>query len=465
MYTPRPGLWALDPRYAAAVTTALTGIAEAPQQTGAAKSAPGRRKPTSGAIAVFDVFGTLETRQSYVGSMLGWTAMDELGQQIMAMMADPAVAHVVLHFDSPGGHLQGCPELASYIFNARGRGKQIIAHADGLCASAAYWCASACDRVYMSPSTLIGSIGVIAIAFDESEALHKAGIKPHIFRAPEWKAEFTGLEPLSDSAMKHEQDAVDAAHQWFLRDVARHRGTTMHNVYRNFGQGRVVDAEHARQHGMVDGVIAFHDLLGSLAKGSLPSSRQTTARADDSWRSELELERAASLARRGAAAMKPAVIRGLAIPYGEPSTARRKNPDGHTYSKEIVHPDAFRTTMNSADDVILTVDHGSRVLARRSDCSLRLMHLASGLEFEADIQPDEFGRDVLQRMKEGELNACSFTPSQPERLEFVNDERCGRARVLAPGNKLVEITLCDRKHATFQQTRAYVHASFATANV
>ncbi len=102
-------------------------------------------------------------------------AMDAALSMLDARSVDFNIDTIVLDVDSPGGNYYGTPETSSKIRAARDS-KPIIAVANSLAASAAYWIASAADEIVVTPSGDVGSIGVLAVHTDFSAANEKIGV-------------------------------------------------------------------------------------------------------------------------------------------------------------------------------------------------------------------------------------------------------------------------------------------------
>jgi len=96
-------------------------------------------------------------------------------------MADSSTKAIIINVDSPGGAIYGIDELSQEIFKARGQ-KRIVAIANSLSASAAYWIASAADEFNVTPGGQVGSIGIVAPHKDRSRALDAMGLKSPSFR-------------------------------------------------------------------------------------------------------------------------------------------------------------------------------------------------------------------------------------------------------------------------------------------
>ena len=105
------------------------------------------------------IYGTISHRAHMVEDISGpgGTSAEKVGRQLAELLDDPAVGSIVLDIDSPGGTIAGVPELADQIFAARGQ-KKIVAVANSLAASAAYWIGSAAEDFVVTPSGGAGSI-------------------------------------------------------------------------------------------------------------------------------------------------------------------------------------------------------------------------------------------------------------------------------------------------------------------
>jgi signal peptide peptidase SppA len=235
-----------------------------------ARSGPAPREP--GQIAVIPVWGLIGHRANElrdVSSAVG-TSTEILSAQIEAAIADPAVTSIVLDIDSPGGGVFGVEEVADTIRAARAQ-KPIIAVSNALAASAAYWIASAASEVVVTPSGLVGSIGVYSMHEDHSKELAEAGIDVTLIRAGKFKAEDNPFGPLTDDARAAIQERVDAYYALFTRDVAKGRGASIDAVRNGFGEGRVVGAKEAVDLGLADRVATMDVVLADLVAGKMPS--------------------------------------------------------------------------------------------------------------------------------------------------------------------------------------------------
>jgi signal peptide peptidase SppA len=225
----------------------------------------GPAERTEGTVAVLPIFGTIVPRADLFSEFSGGTSAEVLTRKFRSLVNDPNVGAIVLDVDSPGGAVSGVEEVASEIFKARGS-KPIIAVANHLAASAAYWIATAADELVVTPSGEVGSIGVFAGHQDISGALETEGVKITLVNAGKFKVEGNPYEPLSEEARAAIQSRVDDYYNAFTRDVARHRGVKQSEVKGGFGEGRVVGAKEAVALGMADRVGTLDQVISDLTR-------------------------------------------------------------------------------------------------------------------------------------------------------------------------------------------------------
>ncbi|MBP6670163.1 MAG: S49 family peptidase [Gemmatimonadales bacterium] len=218
----------------------------------------------TGKVAVIPVTGVITPRATAVGWYLGWTSAEGLRAAFDEAMADPTIEGIVFDVFSPGGSVYGVAEVADHIAAARGR-KPMVAVANSMAASAAYWIASAADRVLVTPSGEIGSIGVISVHLDRSAAMERQGYRFTLVTAGRYKAEGHEFAPLQDEARAFLQGRVNDYYEMFTKAVARYRATSAVAVQSGYGQGRVVGAREAVAVGLADGVGTIEDAINGMA--------------------------------------------------------------------------------------------------------------------------------------------------------------------------------------------------------
>lgn len=171
-------------------------------------------------LAVIRIEGALTKYGSSLGSPLGTL---ELRRQVRAAAADPAVKAILLVIDSPGGAVAGVGDLADAVA-AASRVKPVVAFAEDMAASAAYWVAASAGRVVANPSALVGSIGTFMVVEDWSAFYQAQGVRPIVIRAGEFKGAGTRGTQITAEQQADFARVVGELNGLFLAAVSAGRG-------------------------------------------------------------------------------------------------------------------------------------------------------------------------------------------------------------------------------------------------
>lgn len=237
--------------------------AELPQQ-----SEPRRR----GNTAIIPLVGTLAPRMGAMEAMSGGTTLDAFRQNFRDAVATTSIDAVILDVDSPGGYIDGVTETA-HVIREGAKKKPVIAVANAFMASAAYWIGAAASEVDVTPSGSVGSVGVVAVHVDTSEADKADGVKYNIISAGPYKTEGNSLEPLTDEARGEMQRHVDSAYAMFLSDLRTFRDGRRKAVREDFGGGRMFMAKDAVALGMADRVATLDQVVERFAAQRIRRAR------------------------------------------------------------------------------------------------------------------------------------------------------------------------------------------------
>jgi capsid assembly protease len=260
-------LGVLAPRLAGSTSEPIDAEADRPPQTSI----------TVERIAVVSVIGTLVSRSGYLAAASGLVSYADIGDAIAAAMDDPTARGVILDVDSPGGEVGGLFDLVEQIGAIKtASAKPLWAVANESALSAAYAVASAADRVYVTRTGEVGSIGVVAVHVDESGADAKAGLAWTFVFAGERKIDANGHEPLSERARAAIQTDVDRLYAELCGLVAANRGLT--NEAMRATDAAIYRGELAIRAGLADRVgtldLAIAEMAAELDR--TPSVARTT---------------------------------------------------------------------------------------------------------------------------------------------------------------------------------------------
>jgi len=213
-------------------------------------------------IAVISILGTLVRRTGAMDAASGLTSYASISAQIDAAINDPNVDAVLLDIDSPGGEAGGAFDLADEIVSARST-KPIWAVANDDAFSAAYAIACSAERIYLTRTGGVGSIGVIALHVDQTQRDALDGYRYTAIYAGDRKNDLSPHLPLSNEASTALQTEVDRLYEMFVTTVATNRGLDAQTVRDT--QAGLFYAGDAIEAGFADAIGTADDALRALA--------------------------------------------------------------------------------------------------------------------------------------------------------------------------------------------------------
>ena len=142
---------------------------------------------------------------------------------------------VVLDINSPGGSPVQSDEIWQNMMELRKEypDKKLYAVIGDIGASGAYYIASAADEIYVNPSSLVGSIGVIMSSYNIEGLMDKVGVKDRTMTAGEYKDILSLSRPLTDYEVAHVDKVLANTHKHFIDAVKEGRGDRLKNPEQN----------------------------------------------------------------------------------------------------------------------------------------------------------------------------------------------------------------------------------------
>ncbi|MCJ7455094.1 MAG: S49 family peptidase [Wolbachia endosymbiont of Homalodisca vitripennis] len=246
--------------------------------------------------AVIEIHGILTKKPGAFDVFLGMTSYEQIEEQITQALADSSIETIILEIDSPGGEVNGIFDLADFIYESRAK-KRIVALANDDAYSAAYAIASSAEKIFLTRTSGVGSIGVIASHIDQSGFDEKQGIKYTTIFAGSRKNDLNPHEPMTSESLESLQKEVDRLYEMFLQLIARNRGLSIEKIRST--EAGLYFGEKAVEIGLADGMT----ILSSINKNrSITMNERTTTDLETDnltkYRNEvLELIRLCNLSR------------------------------------------------------------------------------------------------------------------------------------------------------------------------
>ena len=142
---------------------------------------------------------------------------------------------VALAINSPGGSPVQSDEIWQMAMELRKTypDKKLYALIGDIGASGAYYIASGADEIWVNPSSLVGSIGVIMSSYNTQGLMDKLGVKDNTMTSGEYKDILSMSRPMTADERVHVQTVLDTTHQNFIDAVKQGRGDKLKNPEQN----------------------------------------------------------------------------------------------------------------------------------------------------------------------------------------------------------------------------------------
>lgn len=203
----------------------------------------------AGSVAVYNVVGAMMKYDSFFGT--GMMTLEASMRE--ADQLENISAHILV-FDSGGGEAAFIDSFAKTIRNEIR--KPVIAFINGRCASAAYYVASSCDKIYANEKTdQVGSIGVLVTAIDFKGYYEKQGVKLHeIYATQSSKKNELFTEAYKGNYKPLQKELLNPFAIQFIESVQKFRpGLRDEDAFK----GKIYTAAEAEKIGMIDGFKTF----------------------------------------------------------------------------------------------------------------------------------------------------------------------------------------------------------------
>ena len=185
---------------------------------------------------------------------------------LRSALEDDGAQALVLLINSPGGSPVQAGLINDEIRRLRALHKKpIYAVVEETCASAAYYIASAADKIYVNKASIVGSIGVLMDGFGFTGTMEKLGVERRLLTAGANKGFLDPFSPQSETQKQYAQVMLDQIHQQFIAVVKQGRGDRLKPNPEMFS-GLFWTGEQAVQMGLADGLGSLDSVARDVVK-------------------------------------------------------------------------------------------------------------------------------------------------------------------------------------------------------
>jgi protease-4 len=225
-------------------------------------------------ILLLDVTGIISEEKRRVSGVFETVSMiDELREALKKAESDKRIAALVIRINSPGGTVTASDILHHEILRYKKKtGTRVVACLMDVAASGGYYVAMAADEVVAHPTTITGSIGVIAVKFNVQELFNKIGVGQETIKSGDKKDLLSPFRPSTPEEKKILQEIIDQLQGRFVEVVTAGRKNLNRPEILKLADGRIYTAQQALESKLVDRVGYLDEAIEGV-KSSLQLSK------------------------------------------------------------------------------------------------------------------------------------------------------------------------------------------------
>ena len=215
-------------------------------------------------ILLVDIDGPISNRsKKTLSGFKSETGMvDRVREILKKAEKDKKIKSVLLRINSPGGTVTSSDIIYNEIksFKERNKIKVYVSVVD-VAASGGYYIAMASDFIMVHPTSITGSIGVLALKLNLKGLMDKVGVEWEVVKSAEKKDFMSPFRALSNEERKLFQKTINGYYERFVSIVASNRHQLDINAVKVLADGRVFDSHEALKSKLVDSIGYLSDLV------------------------------------------------------------------------------------------------------------------------------------------------------------------------------------------------------------
>ena len=194
----------------------------------------------------------------------GIAGADKISDALLDAADDENIDAVVLRVDSPGGSPVASETILRAVQKVQEEGKTVTVSMGPIAASGGYWIASLADEIFVLPTTITGSIGVLGGKFSLANLWQTLGVNWDHVRWGDNASMWSMNQPYTKSEAERVNAMMDNVYSNFIKRVAKGRDMTEDEVEK-IAKGRVWSGKQAIEKGLADQFGGLNDALDYAA--------------------------------------------------------------------------------------------------------------------------------------------------------------------------------------------------------
>lgn len=218
-------------------------------------------------IVILDVDGVIQDTGD-AGSFLqsaGYNHQDFM-KKLNYIKDDDTVKGVIIRVNSPGGGVVESAEIHDKLKEIQKDTKKPVYISMGsMAASGGYYISTAAKKIFASPETLTGSLGVIMEGYNYKGLADKYGVDFVTIKSGPYKDIMSPTRKMTDEERQILQKMIDNSYEGFVKVIAEGRNLTVDNV-KKIADGRVYDGRQAKDLKLIDDYGYLDDVIVRMEK-------------------------------------------------------------------------------------------------------------------------------------------------------------------------------------------------------
>jgi protease IV len=219
-------------------------------------------------IVVLDVNGTIQDTgdtSTNIFTTSGYNHRSFL-ENLDYAKDDNSVKGIIIRVNSPGGGVVESAEIHDKIVEIQKDTKKPIYISMGsMAASGGYYISAPADKIYASPETLTGSLGVIMEGINYAGLAEKYGVKFETIKSGQFKDIMSPTREMTDDERNILQNMINNSYEGFVKVISQGRDLPVEQV-KTIADGRIYDGRQAKELNLIDDFGYFEDVIKAMKK-------------------------------------------------------------------------------------------------------------------------------------------------------------------------------------------------------
>ncbi|WP_339162172.1 signal peptide peptidase SppA [Siminovitchia sp. FSL H7-0308] len=217
-------------------------------------------------IAVLNVDGVIQDTGEAPSFMSEGYFHRDFMKQLNQVKDDDSIKGIVLNVNTPGGGTKESAEIHDKLVEIQKETKKPVYVSMGsMAASGGYYISASADKIFATPETITGSLGVIMQSLNYSELADKVGIDYKTIKSGKFKDIMSPSREMTDEEAQILQSMIENSYNGFVKVIADGRGMSEDEV-RKIADGRIYDGYQAKELNLIDEFGYSEDAIEKMKK-------------------------------------------------------------------------------------------------------------------------------------------------------------------------------------------------------